>query len=92
MHMAHDSRHSPPPLVGGDAPSRKSRHARRTCRSLLHIAEGQAMRQVLCEGLQLIDKLVFRLLRMHDPSEGPKDTLWGIDWHRDNGHIAIVDI
>ena len=47
---------------------------------------------MLCEGLQLADKLVLRPLRMHDTSEGPQDALWRIDWHRDNGHVAVVDI
>ena len=50
------------------------------------------MRQVLRKRLQLVDKLMLRLLGMHDPSQGPQDALWGIDRHRDNGHIAVIDI
>ena len=50
------------------------------------------MRQVLCKGLQLADDLVLRLLRMRNTSERPQDALRGIDGHRDNGDIAVVDV
>ena len=58
----------------------------------LALAEGQAVRQVLCKRLQLVDKLMLRLLCMHDPGKGPQDALRGINWHCDNCHIAVVDI